>query len=102
VIHTVGPVWKGGRSREADLLSACYSNSLALAAPFGLQGIAFPAISCGAFGYPVEEACSIAVQTIHRSLKTGASSNKVLLVAFESHMAEAFRPAMSRINHVAG
>jgi len=95
VIHTVGPIWRGGRSGEAELLSACYANSLALATEHQLRSIAFPAISCGAFGYPLEEACSIAVDTIERKLKSGASLSDVLLVAFEGHVAEAFSYAVS-------
>jgi O-acetyl-ADP-ribose deacetylase (regulator of RNase III) len=98
VIHTVGPVWRGGRFNEAELLAACYSNSLALAAEYGLRSIAFPAISCGAFGYPLEEACSIAVDTIERRLKAGGSLNEVLLVAFEAHVAEAFSNALGRLS----
>lgn len=96
VIHTVGPIWNGGRSGEAALLSACYANSLALAEEYRLVSIAFPAISCGAFGYPVDEACAIAVNTIERTLTSGASVRDVLLVAFEEHVAEAFSRALSR------
>lgn len=96
VIHTVGPIWRGGRSGEADLLSACYSSSLALATEYALGSIAFPAISCGAFGYPLEEACSIAIDTIEHELKSGASLAEVLLVAFEVHVAEALSRALAR------
>jgi O-acetyl-ADP-ribose deacetylase (regulator of RNase III) len=96
VIHTVGPIWRGGKFAEAELLSACYSNSLAVAVEHRLRSIAFPAISCGAFGYPLEEACSIAVETIERQLKSGASLSRVLLVAFDAHLAEAFTQAVSR------
>ena len=97
VIHTVGPIWRGGRSGEAELLSACYSNSLALAAEYRLRSIAFPAISCGAFGYPLEEACAIAVDTIERELGSGAPLSEVLLVAFEAHVAEALSHAVSGV-----
>src|SRR5262245_5107450 len=95
VIHTVGPIWSGGRSGEAELLSACYSNSLALATEYQLRSIAFPAISCGAFGYPLEEACSIAVDTVTRSLESDARLSEVLLVAFEAHVAGALSHALS-------
>lgn len=61
VIHTVGPVWQGGNHGEAELLAACYHNSLALAEANGIDTIAFPAISCGVYGYPVAEAAQIAV-----------------------------------------
>src|SRR5215211_5696748 len=64
VIHTVGPVWMGGTDGEADLLARCYRNSLALAREHGLGSVAFPAISCGAFGYPPDDAAAIAVAAI--------------------------------------
>lgn len=64
VIHTVGPVWRGGNAGEAALLAACYRNSLALAETHGLASIAFPAISCGVFGYPPEAAVTIAIDTV--------------------------------------
>ena len=62
VIHTVGPVWSGGRRGEAELLASCYRESLTLAASHRLTSIAFPAISCGAYGYPLEQAVKIAVR----------------------------------------
>lgn len=62
VIHTVGPVWRGGREDEPGLLASCYRNSLALALDYGVCSIAFPAISCGAYGYPLEPAVAIAVR----------------------------------------
>jgi O-acetyl-ADP-ribose deacetylase (regulator of RNase III) len=64
VIHTVGPVWRGGAQGEAESLAACYRASLTLAASHGLDEIAFPAISCGVYGYPPDEAVSIAVATV--------------------------------------
>ena len=97
VIHTAGPIWRGGRFREPELLAACYSSSLALAAQHNLQSVAFPAISCGAFGYPVADACDIAIETIERGLKTHAVLTTVLLVAFEPHIAEAFTRALSKL-----
>ncbi|HEY2967930.1 MAG TPA: O-acetyl-ADP-ribose deacetylase, partial [Casimicrobiaceae bacterium] len=64
VIHTVGPVWHGGRSGEPELLASCYRRSLELALAHRLKSIAFPAISCGAYGYPLEEAIPIAIGTV--------------------------------------
>jgi O-acetyl-ADP-ribose deacetylase (regulator of RNase III) len=66
VIHTVGPVWRGGRAAEAELLAACYRRSLELAAAHALTSVAFPAISCGAYGYPLELAVPIAVDSVRR------------------------------------
>ena len=68
VIHTVGPVWQGGTRGEPGLLAACYRNSLALARQHGLQSIAFPAISCGVYGYPLAAATRIAVAECRRWL----------------------------------
>ncbi len=67
VIHTVGPVWRGGNHGEAELLASAYRSSLALAAEHDLRTVAFPAISCGIFGYPVEQAARIAVATVRES-----------------------------------
>lgn len=64
IIHTVGPVWHGGKRGEADQLASCYARSLALAEENGCRTIAFPAISTGVYGYPLEEACGIALRTV--------------------------------------
>lgn len=82
VIHTVGPVWRGGNQRERELLASCYRNSLRIAADRGLKTIAFPAISCGIYGYPVDQACQIAVAEIDRFLKDHPEIAQVTLVAF--------------------
>ena len=80
VIHTVGPVWRGGGRGEPDLLASCYRTALALAVDHAVRSIAFPAISCGVYGYPLEEAADIAVREIRG---TGASMERVLLVAYD-------------------
>jgi O-acetyl-ADP-ribose deacetylase (regulator of RNase III) len=82
VIHTVGPVWHGGTAREHELLAACYRNVLALAAEHGLRSVAFPAISCGVFGYPVEAACAVAAREIRAAFARGLELD-VRLVAFD-------------------
>lgn len=71
VIHTVGPVWQGGDAGEPELLASCYRNSLALAAAHGIRSIAFPAISCGIYGYPLELAVPIAVREVRAGLERG-------------------------------
>lgn len=93
VIHTVGPVWRGGSSDEDDLLARCYRASLALAEQYSLQSVAFPAISCGVFRFPVERASAIAVREIRQQLNRAQSISMVLLVAFNSAMFEILRDA---------
>ena len=82
VIHAVGPVWNGGKHGEDSLLASCYATALELAQQQGLATIAFPAISCGVYHFPVERAARIAVQTIRHTLPACPSLAKVLLVAF--------------------
>jgi len=81
VIHTVGPVYSG-KPQDQTLLSGCYQNSLKLAADHNLRSIAFPAISCGVYGYPIAEACRIAVNTTINFLKTETSVEKVIFMLF--------------------
>ncbi len=80
VIHTVGPVWRGGSAGEAELLASCYRRSLEVADGLGARSVAFPAISTGIYGYPPEEAATIAVDTIRA---TDTSVELVRLVAFD-------------------
>ncbi len=95
VIHTVGPVWRGGQFHESELLAACYRNALQLAADHQLSSVAFPAISCGAYGYPVDEAARIAVRAI-RSFQTQYSTlDQVFLVAFSGEMEDILRDALA-------
>lgn len=91
VIHTVGPVWQGGGHGEAQLLAACYRNSLALAERHGLASIAFPAISCGIYGYPAEQAAAIAVAELRGPRPADSSLRQALLVAFSAEMAALYR-----------
>ncbi len=69
IIHAVGPVWYGGHKNETELLASCYSESMNLAADNGIRSIAFPAISCGAYRFPIDQACEIAVNTVLNSLQ---------------------------------
>jgi len=82
VIHAVGPVWNGGTHGEDALLASCYATALRLAQQGSLATIAFPAISCGVYRFPIERAARIAVQTIRRTLPSCPSITQVLLVAF--------------------
>jgi O-acetyl-ADP-ribose deacetylase (regulator of RNase III) len=94
VIHTVGPVWRGGISGEPELLASCYRQSLQIAAAHGLGSIAFPAISCGVFGYPPEQAAIVAVGTVGDWLERHASSARVVLCCFDVRMERYYLDAM--------
>jgi O-acetyl-ADP-ribose deacetylase (regulator of RNase III) len=93
VIHTVGPVWKGGRSGEPQLLASCYRASLALAAEHGIRTIAFPAISCGAYGFPLEQAIAIAVRECTKAAQGGAF-DQITFVCFDRPTLAAYREAL--------
>jgi len=83
VIHTVGPVWNGGDKGEAELLAACYRNSLALAASHGCHTIAFPNISTGVYGYPKDQAAAVAVSAVREFLNTNDIIRQVIFVCFD-------------------
>jgi O-acetyl-ADP-ribose deacetylase (regulator of RNase III) len=95
VIHTVGPIWRGGGQGEADLLAYCYRASLRLAKEHGLKTIAFPAISCGVYGYPLDQAARIAVNTIQEDLADTPEIEKVYLVCFGQNVLETYRDALN-------
>lgn len=82
VIHTVGPVWQGGTAAEAALLASCYSNSLKIAAMHELKTIAFPSISTGIYGYPIEQACTVAFDSVLRALETYPLIEQVIFCAY--------------------
>ncbi len=84
VIHTVGPVWRGGTQDEPALLAACYRNSLALAVQHGLRRVAFPAISTGAYGYPPAEAARIAVGEVQAALARHPELEEVVFCCFDA------------------
>lgn len=96
VIHTVGPVWSGGSKGEAELLRACYRNSLKLARAHKIQSIAFPAISCGVYAYPIEAAVEIAVGEAMHYVATGCGDlQRILFVCFEERIYEAYLQVIS-------
>jgi O-acetyl-ADP-ribose deacetylase len=90
VIHTVGSVWKGGKHHEPETLANCYRSSLQLAVENGIKTIAFPAISCGAYGYPIPEAAQIAVKTTRDFLATEDKIDKVIFVLWGEDLHEAY------------
>ena len=96
VIHTVGPVWHGGRSGEADLLAACYRNSIALALEHGLATLAFPAISCGVYGYPAAAAVAIAVAECHDAVTRHDALESIVFCCFDAGMLSLYDEALAR------
>jgi len=96
VIHAVGPIWRGGSAREPELLASCYSSSIRLAIENGIKSIAFPAISCGAYGYPLNQAARIAVKTIIDSIEEQPSIERVVFVCFERDVLAAYRKAFDQ------
>ena len=92
VIHSVGPVWRGGQHGEDALLASCYRSALTLAKVHGLQSIAFPAVSCGAYGFPPDQAAEIAIREV-RGFESD-STLQVTLVAFDERMLSALRQAL--------
>jgi len=91
VIHTVGPVWRGGGAKEAELLASCYRNALELALVHAARSIAFPAISTGVYGYPREAAAEIAVATVGDSVAAEAGGIDVLFCCFDAATLAVYR-----------
>ncbi len=96
VIHTVGPVWKGGNKNEAELLAACYSNSLKLAVENRLKTIAFPSISTGVYGYPLEHAAPVAIREIQNFLTGSDQIEQVIMACFDEKTLEAYKTALTQ------
>jgi len=94
VIHTVGPVWTGGNCDEAQTLVNCYRNSLQLAVENGIKTIAFPAISCGAYRYPIRQAAQIALETTKDFLSSSDKIDKVFLVLWSKEIYDAYRESL--------
>jgi len=98
VIHTVGPVWQGGKKAEAELLGSAYRESLRLAEEKKLKSISFPSISTGAYGYPVDEAAGVALQTIMKFLREEAVTLKeVIFVLFDKGTYTAYQEALQKL-----
>jgi O-acetyl-ADP-ribose deacetylase (regulator of RNase III) len=95
VIHTVGPVWQGGDAGEEELLANCYRNSLTLLREHGLRSVAFPAISCGAYGFPIDRAAAIAVAEIRSFLEADAGLERVLVVCFGRDVYDSYHDVLA-------
>ena len=97
VIHTVGPVWQGGAHQEAELLASCYARCIEIAAQHRLTSLAFPAISCGVYGYPVKQACEIAWHTVQASMISTTLEN-IFFVCFNEEIFTTFQALKSHIH----
>ncbi|SFH80744.1 O-acetyl-ADP-ribose deacetylase [Pisciglobus halotolerans] len=97
VIHTVGPVWHGGMRHEPELLASCYRESLALAIEYQLHSIAFPSISTGVYGYPIEQAAKIAIQTVLKELARDRTNQiqEVVFVSFSEQDAQVYQSLLA-------
>ena len=100
VVHTVGPVWRGGGQDEPGLLATCHRNALALARQHGIDSIAFPAISCGVYGYPRDAAAGVAMAVLGEEQHRTRTPHRIVLCAFDAGMAEAWRNAAKRLHIV--
>ncbi len=96
VIHAVGPVWRGGAAGEAEQLAGCYRMSLELAKDAGVASIAFPAISTGIFGYPIDQATRVAVETVGAWLAQDDAMERVIFCVFGAEVEDAYREALGR------
>lgn len=99
VIHTVGPVWRGGSHGEAELLASCYRNSLLQAVEYRANSIAFPAISCGIYGYPIAAASQIAMRTVTDFIRTDTLIERVVFACFTEEVLQALNTAYQKLQH---
>jgi O-acetyl-ADP-ribose deacetylase len=97
VIHTVGPVWNGGGQGEAELLASCYRECFVLAREYVLRTLAFPAISCGVYGYPIDQAVEIAVREVRAGLSENPAVEKVIFACFGNEVFHAYQSALNLI-----
>jgi O-acetyl-ADP-ribose deacetylase (regulator of RNase III) len=95
VIHTVGPVWRGGHSNEEALLATCYRTTLTLALGHGLRSIAFPAISTGVYAFPRPRACAIAIEETHRFLQSDDTMERVIFISFDAETDALYRKQLA-------
>ncbi len=99
VIHTVGPVYRDGKHGEPELLARCYRRSLEVALENGVTTIAFPAISCGVYGYPHADAAAIAVRTVADFVRTNTGISRVRFVVFDSNMRQHYESALASLKN---
>lgn len=98
VIHTVGPIWAGGARGEDEFLASCYRNALRLAVVHGLKTVAFPAISCGAYGYPIAEGAEVAVESTAHFLRANAAIDRVDFIVTNDNIQRAYQTALRALS----
>ena len=96
VIHTVGPVWYGGKNNEPELLKSCYVKSLDLAKEYNLKTIAFPSISCGVYHYPIEQAVEIAVSTVLEYTRTYKDFDKIIFANISEEIVDEYNSKLNK------
>jgi len=102
VIHTVGPIWQGGDKNEAALLASCYEQCLKIASHEGIKTLAFPAISCGVYGFPIAQACGIAMKQVSSFLQNDHKIEKITFCCFGEDIELQLKEALAKINWVPG
>lgn len=95
IIHAVGPVWYGGHKNEEELLASCYRECLKIAVDYEIQSIAFPAISCGSYRFPIDKACDIAINEVASFLDKNSVEIKVIFVCFDEKLEKAFKKVIT-------
>ena len=96
VIHSVGPIWHGGNKKERELLKSCYETALYLAKENGIKTIAFPAISCGVYRFPLEEACKIATETVKNFIANNNCLEKVIIIDINDTIIEIYKRILNQ------
>jgi len=96
VIHTVGPIWQGGKNNEDKYLADCYRNSLKLATIYEIKSIAFPAISCGIYRFPLSRACNIAIKEVNNFLNQNKLPEKVIFICFDDRTYSVYKEILSK------
>ncbi len=98
IIHTVGPIWSGGQQNEAALLASCYRNTMQIAKQNQIFTLAFPAISCGVYGYPIEQAAEIAIRTLIACLETDTKITLIQLVCFSHEVETIYTDCLEQVS----